>query len=249
MDVRGKTVVVTGGCGGFGRLVSERLADKGASVCIIDINTESMSDVSSYSDKISVFRCDITSAADVESCINEIAVKFGTIDVLINNAGILHNEPLIKFGPGGVVRHSAESWKKVMSVNLDAVFYVTSAVVEKMLMKRTRGVIVNISSIAAQGNMGQTAYSASKAAVEAMTKTWAMELGMLGIRSVCVAPGYSDTASTHAVMKEGNLEQIVSEIPLKRLGKPMEIVDGILFSIENDFFNGKVLSIDGGLIF
>ncbi len=248
MKLQDKTVIVTGGCGGFGNPLVQRLTAEGAQVGVFDIDRQGLEALADQ-DRVSAHACDLCSQESINTCVEEFFGKHGRIDALVNNAGILYNEPLVKFGPGGLVRHSPETWRRVMAVNLDAVFMLTAAVVEKMLSKRTRGVIVNISSISAQGNPGQSAYAASKAAVEALTKTWAHELGMLGIRVTCVAPGYSDTSSTHAVMPEKALETIVSEVPLRRLGKSEEIVDGVLFCLTNGFFNGKVLSLDGGLVF
>ena len=150
--------------------------------------------------------------------------------------------------PDGIKKHDLDAWNKVISTNLSSIFYVTVNVVEKMILNRTKGVIVNISSVSSSGNAGQSAYSAAKAGVNALTATWAKELGMMGIRVVSVSPGFTDTESTHKVMSQSNLKNLIREVPLRRLGMPEEIADGILFAIKNDFINGKVLELDGGLI-
>jgi len=117
-----------------------------------------------------------------------------------------------------------------------------------MITTRTKGVIVNISSVSAGGNAGQSAYSAAKAGVNALTAVWAKELSPLGIRVVAVAPGFTETESTKETVSEATLRETVKKVPLRRLGKPEEIAEGVLGAIRNDFFNGKVLELDGGLI-
>ena len=144
--------------------------------------------------------------------------------------------------------HDFNDWRKIIEVNLNSVFYVSCNVISKMIGDRTKGVIVNISSISAAGNSGQSAYSAAKAGVNSLTATWAKELSPLGIRVVGVSPGFSDTNSTKTALNETIIKKIKKEIPLKRLADPQEIVEAILFGIKNDYMNGKVIEIDGGLI-
>jgi len=124
----------------------------------------------------------------------------------------------------------------------------TRSVAAKMIKYRNKGVIVNISSISARGNAGQTAYAASKAAIEAMSKVWAKEFGCFGIRSVAVAPGFIDTAGTHDALEEKMLEQWIAKTPLRRTGNISEVVATIKFAIENDFMNGEVINVNGGLV-
>ena len=124
----------------------------------------------------------------------------------------------------------------------------TACIVEKMITTRTRGVVVNISSVSAGGNAGQSAYSAAKAGVNALTAVWAKELSPMGIRVVAVAPGFTETDSTKEAVSETALRETIKRVPLRRLGQPEEIAEGVLSVIRNDFFNGKVLELDGGLI-
>src|SRR5260370_22314000 len=133
-----------------------------------------------------------------------------------------------------------------MAADLNAVLYMTSCIVENMVATRTRGIVVNISSVSAAGNAGQSAYSAAKAGVNALTATWAKELSMMGIRVVAIAPGFTETESTREALIEAVLNETVKRVPLRRLGKPDEIADGVIHLIENDFFNGKVFELDGG---
>jgi 3-oxoacyl-[acyl-carrier protein] reductase len=124
----------------------------------------------------------------------------------------------------------------------------TKHVVEAMLKKRSKGVIVNISSVSAKGNAGQSAYSAAKAGIEALTKVWAKELAPMGIRAFAVAPGFCDTPSTHGALNEKVLQETVSRVPLRRLGRAEEIAAFVVSGIKNDYLNGKILEIDGGLV-
>ena len=116
-----------------------------------------------------------------------------------------------------------------------------------MVKTRTRGVVINISSVSASGNAGQSAYSAAKAGVESLTVTWAKELGPWGIRVAGLAPGFTETPSTHNAIAENILEQIRKEVPIGRLGEPSEVAHAVQFLIENDYINGVTLKLDGGL--
>jgi 3-oxoacyl-[acyl-carrier protein] reductase len=145
-------------------------------------------------------------------------------------------------------RHRIETWESTIRSNLTATFVLTSHVAEHMAANRTKGVIVNISSISASGNPGQTAYSAAKAGVEAMTSVWARELGPLGIRSVAIAPGFVATPSTDAAMSADALAELRRRTPLLRLGKPEEIAAAVAFAIDNDFLTGTTIAVDGGLV-
>ncbi|MEM5786757.1 MAG: SDR family oxidoreductase, partial [Syntrophobacteraceae bacterium] len=167
--------------------------------------------------------------------------------ILVNNAGVIFSEPFVNImNPAGMM-HDYGRYRDSLVANLDSVFIVTSAVVEQMVLNRTRGAIVNISSISASGNEGQTAYSAAKAGVNAMTVTWSKELGRLGIRCNAVAPGFVDTGSTRRALSESVLKHIQSSTPLRRLGKAHEVAQAVAALIENDFMNGVVLNVNGGL--
>ena len=248
MDIKDKRVIVTGGVKGIGNAMVNEFIKEGATVGIFDIDKEGFDNLKiNNSENIHFFKCDITDYMQVEDSVNKFYNKFKGIDVLVNNAGILYSAPLISLAEGKLKKHDIEMWHKVLSIDLTSVFYLTVNVVEKMIIKRTKGVIVNISSVAAAGNAGQSAYSAAKAGVNALTKTWAKELGLWGIRVVGVAPGYCGTESTHNIMGHEALKEVKSEIPLRRLGSPEEIVLGVLSAIKNDYFHGKILEIDGGL--
>lgn len=248
MDLRGKKVIVTGGVRGLGRCVVDKLIAREAALTIFDSNVQGLDELGKQRNGVNCVGCDVSDYEQVVAAVTQYNERFGAADVLINNAGILYSAPLVRITAAGVEKHDAVMWNKVLAADLSSVFYMTACVVGKMIAARTRGVIVNVSSVSAAGNAGQSAYSAAKAGVNALTAVWAKELSLLGIRVVAVAPGYSDTESTRQALSEAVLQKIVKEIPLRRLGRPEEIADGVLAVIENDYFNGKIFEIDGGLI-
>lgn len=248
MELRGKKVIVTGGASGLGRCLVEKMLAKEALVTVFEINAQGLDKLRKQCGGVNGIQCDVSNYSQVLAATNEFHKKFGSADVLVNNAGILHSEPLIKITASGAEKHDVGTWERVLASDLSSVFYMTVCVVEKMISARTKGVIVNISSVSASGNAGQSAYSAAKAGVNALTATWAKELSSMGIRVVAVAPGFTETESTKQALSETVLQETIKRIPLRRLGKPEEIADGVLSVIENDFFNGKVFELDGGLI-
>jgi 3-oxoacyl-[acyl-carrier protein] reductase len=247
MDVREKTIVVTGGVRGIGRAVVERLLAEGAVVGVLDRDRDGLEELQKLHGAVRVAACDVCRPDEVGEAVDALGEKAGEIHGLVNNAGVLYSEPLVCIGPDGLRGHDLEAWDRVLASNLSSVFYVTRCVVERMVRSRTRGVVVNVSSVCAAGNPGQSAYAAAKAGVNALTATWAGELSPLRIRVAAVAPGYSDTESTHAAIGKAQLDAVLGEVPARRLGTPKEIADAVLFVLRNDFVNGKVIAVDGGL--
>ena len=248
MELQGKKIVVTGGVRGLGYSIVEELLKKGALLTVFDLNEVGLNELHEKHKNVNCIKCDISNYENVVEATSQYHAEFKSADILINNAGILYSEPLVKFTMAGVIKHDVEKWKKVIETDLSSVFYMTSCIVEKMVYTRTKGVIVNISSISSAGNLGQSAYSAAKAGVNALTSTWAKELSPMGIRVVGVSPGFIDTASTQEALKASTLETITKEIPMRRLGKACEIAQGVISVLENDYFNGKIFEIDGGLV-
>jgi 3-oxoacyl-[acyl-carrier protein] reductase len=248
VELRGRRVIVTGGVRGLGRATVERLVARGASVTVFDIDAGGLDELARAHAGVNRVVCDVSDYGRVAEATARYHEEFGAAEVLVNNAGLLHSAPLVRLTPAGVERHDAAEWNRIIAADLSSVFYMTACVVEKMVSTRTRGVVVNVSSVAAAGNAGQSAYSAAKAGVNALTATWAKELGPLGIRVAAVAPGFTETESTREAVSEAVLRETVRRVPLRRLGRPEEIADGLLHVIENDFFNGKVFELDGGLI-
>jgi 3-oxoacyl-[acyl-carrier protein] reductase len=245
MELQNKVAIVTGGASGLGKAITELLLQNGTKVVVLDINQQALDNLKN-SENILKIVCDITKEEDISSAIEQTKEKFDKIDILVNNAGILYSEPLINI-MSKEKRHSIEKWQKVIDINLTAPFVLGSYVAEQMILSRTKGVIINISSISAKGNAGQSAYSAAKAGLESMTVVWAKELGSFGIRCVAVAPGFMNTESTHDAVTQEVLEHVKKETPIKRLGKAKDIADAVKFVIQSDYMNGKTLQIDGGL--
>lgn len=247
MELKDKIVIVTGGAGGIGEVLVNQLIDEGAIIGVFDVNPRALKRLQDTHRGLYCAQCDLSEARKVESAVEDFFQIHGKIDALVNNAAIIHNEMLVGFGPQGMLKHGIDTWDRVISTNLSSVFYVTLYVVEKMIAKRTKGVVVNVSSITSCGNAGQSAYAAAKAGVRALAVTWAKELCSLGIRVAGIAPGYTETETTKTSMSEAVKKDWIKKTPLRRMAKPEEIVDGILFILKNDYFNGRTLEVDGGL--
>ena len=248
MDFINARIIITGAGAGFGKAMALTFSKLGAKIYALDIDELALNNLCNEDNTISAFVCDVSDNEQVESIVDEIYALDKMVNVLINNAGIMKNSPMVNILSRPDSRHSVELWNRIIAVNQNSVFYMTRSVAAKMIRYRNKGVIVNISSISARGNAGQTAYAASKAAVEAMNKVWAKEFGCFGIRSVAVAPGFIDTAGTHDALEEKMLEQWIAKTPLRRTGYISEIVAAIKFAIENDFVNGEVINVNGGLV-
>lgn len=246
MDLRGKKIIVTGGVKGLGRAMVQLLISRECNVTVFDIDKNGFEELQTAG--VRCVACDVTNTEQINAALEEFDEIHGAPDVLINNAGILYSEPLIKITEDGLKLHACDSWDRVLRTNLSSVFYMTAPVVAKMVAARTKGVVVNIGSVSAAGNPGASAYSAAKAGVHALTQAWAKELGPMGIRVIAIAPGFMDTDSAHAATSETALRETIKRVPLRRLGKAEEVAAAVVAAIENDFFNGKVFELDGGLI-
>lgn len=245
MNLAGKGAIVVGGAGSIGQIIVAMLREKNVRVAVLDKVT---SDPSPADDGTFLIRADAADEAEVGAAVAKASQWLGRIDVLVNCAGLIHSEPLVSLAAPSRRRHSIAAWKAVIRSNLTATFLASLHVAEHMAANRTKGVIVNFSSVSATGNPGQTAYSAAKAGVEAMTCVWAQELGPLGIRVAAIAPGFVDTASTHASLSESVMKEWKRRTPLGRLATTQEIANSVLFVIENDFVSGCTIRVDGGLV-
>lgn len=206
MELANKVAVVTGGANGLGKAIVEMLLSNNTIVCVLDINKYALEGLDENKNLLKI-PCDITKENQISNAIQKIKEQFSKIDILVNNAGILYSEPLINI-MSKEKRHSVAMWQKVIDINLTAPFVLGSYVAEQMIMTRTKGVIINISSISARGNAGQSAYSAAKAGLESMSIVWAKELGSFGIRCVAVAPGFMNTESTHGAVTQEVLDHV-----------------------------------------
>lgn len=248
MDIENKLIVVTGGASGLGKQIAISLLQKNANVAVLDIDDEGLEVLSAEYSEINCRHCDVTDANEVRQIVDELHAEFGTIHALINNAGLIHSEPLVNIMAEGDKKHSLDTWERIIRINLTSTFLVGVHVAEKMVLDRTKGVIVNISSISASGNVGQSAYSAAKAGVNALTATWAKELGVMGIRVVAVSPGFIATESTRRALSEAALKELERETPLRRLGQAEHVAEAVIFALQNDHVTGKVIDVDGGLV-
>lgn len=246
MQISGAVAVVTGGAKGLGLAISHQLLEEGAQVVVLDRDAEALERLAQDFGRQC---CDVTSPDDARTAIAAVVEHHGRIDILVNNAGVIYNEPFVNIMNPGRMMHDYGRFRDSLAVNLDSVFIMTSAAVEHMVTCRIKGAIVNISSISARGNEGQTAYSAAKAAVNAMTITWSKELGRWGIRCNAVAPGFIDTESTRAALSEASLKHIQTNTPLRRLGAAREVALAVISVLENDFVNGAIFDVNGGLTF
>lgn len=247
MKLKGKNILITGGANGLGKATALKLSSLNGNIIVFDNNEEALELLKKEKPVIDGILCDVSDPAKVQIAVDFCIEKYEKIDILINNAGIIRNSLLISLKDGGFVPYNIELWDSVISNNLSSVFYMTSLVVQKMVSKRVKGLIVNISSISATGNLGQSAYSASKAGVNAFTVSIAKELGCFGIRAAAIAPGFVETKTTMNSMSEKVITDWKRKTSVRRFAIKDEIVEGILFIIRNDFFNGRVLEIDGGL--
>jgi len=181
------------------------------------------------------------------SLFEQVVSDFGRLDGLVNNAGITRDGLLIKFKDGELLsKLSLDQWQSVIDVNLTGVFLCGREAAAHMAQLGNGGVIINISSISRAGNVGQSNYSAAKSGVEAMAVTWAKELARYGIRTGAVAPGFINTEMV-AAMPDNAKAKIAGQVPLKRMGEPDEIARAVQFILENDYFSGRLIEVDGGL--
>lgn len=251
MNLHDRTVVVTGAGRGIGRVTALALAEQGANVALFDLNSTDLTETARLCTQKPVearqYRVNVADEAEVGEAMNRVASDFGRLDGLVNNAGIVRDELLVKVKDGAVVGSmSLDQWNAVIGVNLTGVFLCGREAAKHMIECGNGGVIVNISSISRLGNAGQTNYSAAKAGVESMAVVWAKELARYGIRAGSVAPGFTRTEILTSVRPEV-LEKLTAPVPLKRLGLPEEIAQAVVFIFQNDFFTGRCLEIDGGL--
>lgn len=246
MEIADKNVIITGGAAGIGKALAEKLAALDAHVAVFDIQQDGKN---SFADipNVDYYVCNITDFNVVKECVHDFFTKKGSIDILINNAGVIHNSLFAFVSEGKIATYDTGEWNKVINTNLNGAFHVTANVVPVMIEQRTNGLIINVSSISAAGNLGQSAYSAAKAGIDALTVVWAKEFAFYKIRVAGLAPGFTATERTLTSMGENVIADWKKKTPLRRMAAVDEMVEGFLFIIKNDFVNGRVIQIDGGL--
>lgn len=254
MNLENKNIVITGGGQGLGHTMAISFAQSGANIALIDLNEELLQESAKLVEaagreniQVKYYLANVSNEEQVENTFKQINSDFDGIHGLINNAGILRDGMFVKAKDGVVVKKmSLAQFQSVIDVNLTGVFLCGREAAVHMIESGNQGVIVNMSSIARGGNMGQTNYSAAKAGVVAMTTTWARELGRHGIRVGAIAPGVIRTAMTDA-MKPEMRDRLEKMKPVGRLGEATEIAHTAKYIFENEFFTGRVVEIDGGL--
>jgi 3-oxoacyl-[acyl-carrier protein] reductase len=251
MNLEHKVVAVTGAARGLGAAIAGALASRRARLALIDIDAARLSATSeqcrSLGADVRVYSANVADEGDVVTAFASIGEDFGRLDALINNAGIMRDGLLVKVRVGGIQdRLCLEAWQAVIDVNLTGVFLCGREAATHMVASGNGGCIVNMSSISRAGNFGQSNYAASKAGVAALTAVWAKELARERIRVNAIAPGFVKTEMV-AAMKPDALERMAAGIPAARLGTPEEIAHDCVYLLENDYMNGRVLEIDGGL--
>ncbi len=242
MRLANKIAIVTGGARGIGKAVSELFAKEGASVIIWDLleeGADTVAGINAAGGNAEYFKISVTDKNAVQENAKYVAEKYGRIDILINNAGITRDRTLLKM--------SDEEWQSVIDVNLTGVYNCTKAILPYMRENNYGRIVTAASNVGLRGNFGQTNYSATKAGVIAMAKTWTLEFGKYGITANCIAPGFTITEMTNKIPPE-IMEQIKTTIPLKILADPIDIAYGYLYlaSDEARFVSGICLTIDGG---
>ena len=241
-----KVAIVTGGSRGIGEGIALKLAEHGCHVAFSYVSSDERAKaleekIKTYGVKAKAYKSNAAILVDCETMVNDVIKEFGTIDVLVNNAGISRDNLLL--------RMSAEQWDEVMNTNLKSVFNMTKQTIRTM-MKARSGSIINMSSIIGmRGNAGQSSYAASKAGIIGFTKSIAAELGSRNIRCNAIAPGFVETDMTH-YLKEGDAaKDFLNKIPLGRFGSTEEIANVALFlaSELSSYVTGQVVSTCGGL--
>jgi 3-oxoacyl-[acyl-carrier protein] reductase len=246
MDLQGRAAIVTGGTGCLGWAISVCLRDQGCHIVVLDNDEDGLARLESETG-ISGIVGDLADEDAAERCVSDAWSRIGPVSILVNAVGLIHSAPLVNIAAATNRRHDLAAWRRVLDANLTSVFLATASTVERMAANRTRGVVVNLSSVSAVGNAGQGAYSAAKAAVNAATLAWAKELGPLGIRLVAIAPGFVDTRTTRAALDQPAMKDWIGRTPLRRLATEADVVSAVLFAIANEHLTGKVIEIDGGL--
>jgi len=250
MRLKSRVALITGGAAGIGKATAQRFQEEGAIVVICDVKEEVGQAVADELGLAAFYKVNVADRQDVQRCIDDVTARFGRIDVLVNNAGVLRDGRLVVVKDGELVKQMPEAdWDLVIGVNLKGVFNCTQAVAPVMI-RQGSGVILNASSVVGlDGNFGQTNYVATKSGVIGMTKVWARELGRNGVRVNAIAPGFIRTEMV-LQMPEKVLADMAARVPLRRMGEPRDIANAYLFlaSDEASYISGEVLRVDGGIV-
>ena len=254
MNIAGAKVLVTGGASGMGRNFTLNLAKLGADVAFCDLNADAVAATieaaAGLPGRVVGFIADVSKEDDVVRLIKDASEALGGLNGLVNNAGIFRDGLLIKPDKesGTVKRMSLAQWNAVIAVDLTGPFLCAREFAAHCVETSTKpAVIVNLSSVSRHGNQGQSNYSAAKAGLVADTKLWSQELARYGIRVGAIAPGFIDTPILQGMRPEV-LDGVLKGVPLRRAGTADEIFLAVKFIFECDYFTGRCLDVDGGLV-
>jgi 3-oxoacyl-[acyl-carrier protein] reductase len=236
-----KNIIVTGASGGIGNAIIKKLYEAGANILASGTRIEKLQELKKNFENIKILKFDISQSDKIEEFIeNGTSELGGSLDVIVNNAGITQDNLAI--------RMNLDEWQKVININLTSTFLMSKFAIKKML-KNKSGKIVNITSVVGHtGNLGQANYTASKAGIVAMSKSLAIEYAKKNININCISPGFIKTAMTDKI-DEKFKEVIISKIPSARLGEPDDIANAVLFlsSEQSNYINGETLHVNGGM--
>jgi 3-oxoacyl-[acyl-carrier protein] reductase len=240
-DLFGKTALITGATGGIGEAIAKALHGQGAVVALSGTRKAALDEMKErLKERVHVFTCDLAKPEEVERLVPDAEAAMGTLDILINNAGVTRD--------GLAMRMKDTDWAEVVEVNLTAGFKLARAAMRGM-MKRRFGRIIGITSVVGiTGNAGQANYAASKAGMTGLTKALAQELGSRNITVNCIAPGFIATRMTD-VLKDNQKAAMIARVPLERLGTPAEIAAAAVYlaSDEAAYVTGQTLHVNGGM--
>lgn len=252
MFLDNRVIAITGGAKGIGLEIAQALKSKGARLALLDLNQQALDEaidtLNGNADTVRGYVCNVADEAQVTETFKDIVASFGAIHGLINNAGIIRDAQLLKVKEGKVIdKMSAENYSLVVDVHMKGAFLCAREAAAHMIEgKVDDGCIINMSSVAAAGNFGQTNYSAAKSGMAAQSRVWAKELGRFGIRSMTVAPGIIMTDML-ASMPEARRQGLADQVPLQRVGEVAHIAQTVIHILENDYLTGTVIEVSGGL--
>jgi len=248
MLLKNKTVIITGGSRGIGKAISIKFAEEGANLVINYVKNENkanetMKEIKKINKNIIIFKTDVSSRSQVQNMVSETIKKFGKIDVLVNNSGIVPSKDLI-------INIKDEDWDRAFKVNIYGCFFCTQIVANYMIENKIKGKIINISSVCGYiGCSRRGHYGATKGAIDAFTKACAVELAEYNINVNAVAPGATWTDMGKSLSDKKDIEKVIKRIPLKRIADPKDIAGTVLLlaSEWSDYITGQIIRVDGGL--